>query len=58
MLPNPQFPEHLVTFIEEILDGKRHFLCSVSLGRVALSNKSLSLAHNVQIYSVKYMILL
>ena len=27
-LPNPQFPEDLVTFTEEILNGKLHFLCS------------------------------
>ena len=25
---NPQFPADLVTFTEEILNGKRHFLCS------------------------------
>ena len=24
----PQFPENLVTFTEEILNGKLHFLCS------------------------------
>ena len=28
MWPNPQFPEDLVTFTEEILNRK-HFLCSV-----------------------------
>ena len=28
MLPNPQFPADLVTFTEEILNGKLHFLCS------------------------------
>ena len=28
MRPNPQFPAYLVTFTEEILDGKLHFLCS------------------------------
>ena len=28
MWPNPQFPADLVTFTEEILNGKRHFLCS------------------------------
>ena len=26
MSPNPQFPKDLVTFTEEILDGKLHFL--------------------------------
>ena len=30
MWPNPQFPADLVTFTEEILNGK-HFLCSVCL---------------------------
>ena len=28
MWPNPQFPADLVIFIEEILNGKLHFLCS------------------------------
>ena len=28
MWPNPQFPSDLVTFTEEILNGKLHFLCS------------------------------
>ena len=28
--PNPQFPADLVTFTEEILNGKLHFLCSVT----------------------------
>ena len=27
---NPQFPAYLVTFTEEILNGKLHFLCSVN----------------------------
>ena len=27
---NPQFPADLVTFTEEILNGKLHFLCNVS----------------------------
>ena len=31
MCPNPQFPADLVTFTEEILNGKLHFLCSVRL---------------------------
>ena len=29
MWSNPQFPADLVLFIEEILNGKLHFLCSV-----------------------------
>ena len=28
MWPNPQFPDDLVTFTEEILNGKLHFLFS------------------------------
>ena len=28
MWPNPQFPADLATFLEEILNGKLHFLCS------------------------------
>ena len=28
MWPNPQFPADLVTFTEEILNGKLHFLCN------------------------------
>ena len=28
MWPNLQFPADLVTYIEEILNGKLHFLCS------------------------------
>ena len=31
MWPNPQFPADLVTFTEEIINGKLHLLCSVSL---------------------------
>ena len=30
MRPNPLFPADLVTFTEEILDGKLHFLCAKS----------------------------
>ena len=35
MWPNPQFPTDLVTFIEEIRNGKLQFLCSA--GKVALA---------------------
>ena len=31
MWPNPQSPADLVTFTEEILKGKLHFLCSVGI---------------------------
>ena len=30
MWPNPKFPGDLVTFTEEILNEKLHFLCSFS----------------------------
>ena len=30
MWPNPQFPADVVTYTGEILNGKLHFLCSVS----------------------------
>ena len=29
MLPNPKLPADLITFTEEILNGKLHFLCNV-----------------------------
>ena len=29
MWPNPQFPVDLVTFTEEFLNAKLHFMCSV-----------------------------
>ena len=35
MWPNPQFPADLVKFTEEILNGKRHFLCSAILNSSA-----------------------
>ena len=28
MWPNPQFPANLVTFTEQIVNGKLYFLCS------------------------------
>ena len=34
MRPNSQFRADLVTFTEEILNGKLHFLCSVSFFKV------------------------
>ena len=38
MWPNPQFPADLVTFIEEILNAKIHFLCS----EISLSIKKMN----------------
>ena len=38
MRPNPQETEDLVTFTEEILNGKLHFLCSsIYVGRLSFS---------------------
>ena len=36
MRPNPQFPADLVTFTEEILNRKLHFLCTVLIRGVNL----------------------
>ena len=36
MWPNPQFPADLVTFAEEILNGKLHFLCSDDYIRITI----------------------
>ena len=35
MWPNPQETTDLVTFTEEILNGKLHFLCSVNYMKLA-----------------------
>ena len=48
MLPNPQFPADLVTFTEEILNGKLHFLCSVILCMNFLS--SLQTTHKNEVF--------
>ena len=39
MWPNPQIPADLVTFTEEIHNGKLHFLCSVN-GVFKVSNQT------------------
>ena len=39
MLPNPQKTADLVTFTEEILNGKLHFLCSDSNGLVVVKRE-------------------
>ena len=38
MWPNPQETEDLVTFIEEILNGKLHFLCNICLLEFMVKN--------------------
>ena len=38
MRPNPQESADLVTFTEEILNGKLHFLCSVEYNTVTSKN--------------------
>ena len=43
MLPNPLETEDLVTFTEEILNGKLHFLCSVIAKHEAYGFDSLTL---------------
>ena len=43
MWPNPQFPVGLVTFTGEILNGKLHFLCSVSQWKLLASDLFLKL---------------
>ena len=41
MRPNLQFPADLVTFIEEILNGKLHFLCSATTIQNAQSSNAI-----------------
>ena len=36
MWPNPQETGHLVTFIEEILNAKLYFLCSVTFRKIRI----------------------
>ena len=38
MRPHPQFPMDLVTFTEEILHGKLHFLCSVDITSIQIQS--------------------
>ena len=49
MRPNLEFPADLVTFTEDILNGKLHFLCSVgtTLGYLDDNNFSLTELLNV-----------
>ena len=38
MWPTPQLPADLVTFTEELLTGKLHFLCSETVNHAILEN--------------------
>ena len=42
MSPNPPFAADLVTFAEEILNGKLHFLCSAYFVQCLLWEKPIS----------------
>ena len=46
MRPNPQFPADLVTFTEEILNGKLHFLCSEFISKSLLRLERFRLLHD------------
>ena len=46
MRPNPQETADLVTFAEEILDEKFHFVCSISFGQ----RKGISCIHCLQLF--------
>ena len=52
MWPNSQFPTDLVTFIGEIVNGKLHFLCSVSPGKKIRKHQNLSKISICHAYSV------
>ena len=50
MLPNPQFPANLVTFKEEILNGKLHF-------SAVLGNTSQSMTYRFYLNSILYYVI-
>ena len=58
---NPQFPADLVTFTEEILNGKLHFLCSVLFLKndyaiqdgFCIDLEIYSLAYNGQLFEIR-----
>ena len=54
MWPNPQLPADLVTFTKEILNGKLHFLCSVSRKTLTKIDEVKSSAHTYVIVN-KYL---
>ena len=57
MWPNPQFPGDLVTFTEEILNGKLNFLCSENISHEALASWNLIRQNNIQYITVETWIL-
>ena len=52
MWPNSHFPADVITFTEEILNGKLHFLCNIHLDHLcdvsAHWNKDFYIESNVQ----------
>ena len=52
MWPNPQFPADLVTFPEEILNGKLHFLCCAIWDHLH-NLKNVKSIHGVVLHLVK-----
>ena len=53
MWPNPKEAADLVTFTEEILNGKLHFLCSLKDGQLTIFIKN-----GYYTYSYEYIVLL
>ena len=49
MCQNPQFPADLVSFTDEILRGKLHFLCCVCMRALYLAIKVATYFHGVAI---------
>ena len=54
MWPNPQENVDLVTFTEEILNGKFHFLCSVWGNMICLSIANLFFLSDYKVSSHTY----
>ena len=50
MWPNAQFSPDLVTFTEEMLNGKFHFLCSVNPGERTWNQKQIILQKRKMCY--------
>ena len=53
MQPNPQFPMDLVTFTEEILNEKLHFLRSEKVTRMFVMTRSLCMTKQLLEYKLK-----